>query len=74
MAWYFLAVGLMEGVGVARVLESNRVINDVETGPGTAKTHEDGSLEWRVDGGRGEMGSNRDGSCALTPAVLYVQY
>ena len=66
----FLAVSLVDGARVARILESNRVISGVETGFFIARTHEDDSLEWRVDGSRDEVGGNRDGSCALAPAVL----
>ena len=67
-------VGLVEGRCVARMLELNRVISDIETGFVIVKTHEDGSLEWRVGWGRGEVGSNRDSSCTLAPTVLCVQY
>ena len=56
------------------MLELNRVISDVETCFVIAKTHEDGSLEWRVGGGRGEVGNNGDRSCTLAPTVLCVQY
>ena len=69
-----LAVGLVEGVRVGRMLEFNRVIGDVETGFLIAKTYEDDSLEWRVYGGRGEVGGNGESPCALTPAALCVQY
>ena len=67
-------VGLVEARRVARLLELNRVISYVETNFVIAKIYEDGSLEWRVDGGRGEVGSNRLRSCALAPAVLCAQY
>jgi len=70
----FLAIGLANGSRVARMLELNRAIGDTKTGFLIEKTYEDDSLEWRVDGGRGEVGSNRESSCALAPAVLCVQY
>ena len=56
------------------MLELDKVISDVETVSGIVKTHEDGSFERRVDGGRGKMGGNGHRSCALAPAVLCVQY
>jgi len=56
------------------MLRSNMVISDVETGSGIVKAHEDHSLEWRVDGSRDEVGGDREGSCALPPAVLCTQY
>jgi len=64
-----LTVGLVEGRRITRLLELNRVIGDVETGFRIVDTHEDGSLEWRVGGGRDEMGSNGESSCAVSPAV-----
>ena len=68
----FLTVRLVEGVRVARMLELNKVINDVATGFEIAKTHEDGSPKQRVNGGRDEVGGDRDCSRALAPAVLCV--
>ena len=56
------------------MLRSNRDISDVESGSGIAKTHDDDSLEWRVNRGRGEVGGDREGSRALPPAVLCTQY
>ena len=70
----FRVVCLVEGKRVARMLELDSVISDIETASGTAKTHEDGSLEWGVDGGNGKVGDNGDRSCALAPAVLCVQH
>jgi hypothetical protein len=70
----FRVVGLVEGSYVARMLEFDRVISDIETSSGTAKTNDDGSPEWRAGEGRGEVGVNRTTSCAHAPAVLYVQY
>ena len=52
-------VGLVERKRIARMLQLNRAINDAETGSGIEGTHEDGSLEWRVDGCHGEVGGNR---------------
>ena len=52
----------------------NKVVSDIETGSGIARTHEYDSLEWRVDGGRSEVGSDRDSSRTMPPAVLRVQY
>jgi len=68
----FLAVGLVDGVRVARLLKLNKVVNDVETSSGIVRTHEDSSLEWRVDGGRGQVSDNRDSSSTVPPAVLRV--
>jgi len=70
----FLAVGLMDGERVARLLQLNKVISDVETCSGIARTHEDDSLEWRVDRGRSEVGGDRYSSRTVPPAVLRVQY
>jgi hypothetical protein len=56
------------------MLELNRVIGDIETGSGIGKTYDDGSPEWRADGGRDEVGVNGESSCALAPAVLCIQY
>ena len=70
----FLAIGLANGSRVARMLELNRAIGDTKTGFLIEKTYEDDSLERRVDGGRGEVGGNRESSRALAPAVLCVQY
>ena len=70
----FLAVGLVDGTCVTRMLRSNRAISDAKTGCGIPKTHGDGSLEWRVDGSRDEVGGDREGSCTLPPAVLCTQY
>jgi len=44
-----------------------------ETGSGITKTHEDDTLEWRVDGGRGEVGGNRYTARTVPPAVSRVQ-
>ena len=55
------------------MLELSGVIGDVEIGFVIVGTHEDDSLERRVDGGRDEVGGNRDRSCALAPATLCVQ-
>ena len=68
-----LAIGLVDGIHVARMLELNKAISDTKTGFFIAKTYEDGSLERRVDGGRDEMGGNGESSCALAPAVSCVQ-
>jgi len=35
-------------------------------------TYEDGGFEWRIDGGRGEVGGDRDSSCTVAPAALCV--
>ena len=67
-----LAVGIVGGECVARLLKLNKVISDAETGSGIARTHEDDSLEWKVDGGRGEVGGDRNTSRAVPPAVLRV--
>jgi len=53
-----LAIGVVDGRHVARMLELNRAISDTKTGFLIAKTYEDGSLEWRVNGGRDEVGGN----------------
>ena len=68
----FLTVCLVEGVRVTRMLESNRIISDAKTGVGISKTHEGGGIERRADGGRDEVGGDRDFSRALALAVLYV--
>ena len=68
-----LAIGLVDGIHVARMLDLNRAISDTKTGFFIAKTYEDCSLERRVDGGRGEVGGNGESSCALAPAVSCVQ-
>ena len=68
-----LAIGLVDGRHEARMLELDRTISDTKAGFLIAKTYENGSLEWRVDGGRGEVGGNGESSCALAPAVLCVQ-
>ena len=70
----FRVISLVERKRIARILQSNRVISDAGTGSGAAKTHEDGSIEWRVDGGRGKVGGNRHGPCALAPAALCMQF
>ena len=70
----FLAVSLVDGERVARLLKLNKVISDVETGSEIVRTHEDGSLERRVDGGRDEVGGDRDTSRTIPPAVLCAQY
>ena len=70
----FLAIGLANGSRVARMLELNRAIGDTKTGFLIEKTYEDDSLEWRVDGGRDEVGGDRDTSCTMPPAILRVQY
>jgi len=36
----------------------NTVVSDVETSVGIANAYEDGSFEWRVDWGRGDVGGN----------------
>jgi len=71
----FLAVGLVNGERVARLLELNDVISDVKTRDwfGITKTHKDDGLEWRVDGGRSEVGGSGDASRTVPPAVLRVQ-
>ena len=58
----FRVVCLVEGIRVARMLELESVISDVETVSGIVKTYKDGSLERRVDGGRGKVGGNARGS------------
>ena len=68
----FLTVCLVEGVRVARMLELIKFISDVATGSEIAKTYEDGSPKRRVNGGRDEVGGNRNCSRALAPAVLCV--
>ena len=68
----FLAVGLVDGERVARLLKLHEVVNDVETSSGIVRTHENGTLEWRVDGGHGEVGDNRDSSSTVPPAVSRV--
>jgi len=70
----FLAVGLVDGERVARLLKLNKVISDVETGSRITRTHKDDSLERRVDGGRGEVGGDRNTPRTVPPAVLRAQY
>ena len=69
----FLAIDLVEGRRVTRLLELNGVTSDVETGFEIVDTHEDGSLEWRVDGSRGEVGGNGESSCTVSPAAWFAQ-
>ena len=47
-------------------------MSKLKTGSEITKTHKDDSLEWRINGGRGKVGGNRDASSTVPPAGFRV--